>query len=358
MSGALGLLEELCALDAPTGDAEALRATEELLAARLAALGAEVARHPGGHLEARLGRGARPALLLCHYDTVWPRGTAAARPLRIEGGVAFGPGVFDMRGGIAAALEAARSLSESGRLRRPLTLLLTADEESGSRTSRDLIVDRGRRAAFALVPEPPLPGGRLKSARKGVLTYELRVRGRAAHAGLDPERGVSAVHELLSLLERVRAVADPEAGTTVNVGVIAGGQRASMVAAEAFAAVDVRVWTEEERQRVEDAFASLGASGEAELSVLLADRRPPMERTPAIAQALERARALAATLGIELEDGPAGGGSDGSFLAALGLPVLDGLGPDGGGAHAEDEHILLASLEERAALMALLIERL
>ncbi len=358
MSGACELLAELCALDAPTGDADALRATEELLAARMAELPAEVVRHPGGHLEARLGGGGKPALLLCHYDTVWPRGTAAARPLRIEGGVARGPGVLDMRGGIAAALTAVRGLAESGRLRRPVTVLLTADEESGSRTSRHLIVEAGRQAAFALVPEPPLPGGRLKSSRKGVLTYELRVRGRAAHAGLDPDRGASAVHELLRLLERALAVADPEAGTTVNVGVIGGGTRASVVAAEAFAAVDVRVWTEEERQRVEAAFASLTASGPAEVAVLLADRRPPMEKTPAIAATLERARELAASVGIRLEDGPAGGGSDGSFLAALGLSVLDGLGPDGGGAHAEDEHILLASLEERVRLISLLLERL
>lgn len=358
MSGALQLLEELCALDAPSGDAEALAATEELLAGQLAALGAEVVRHPGGHVEGRLGRGERPALVLCHYDTVWPRGTAAARPLRVADGVAHGPGVFDMRGGIAAALEAVRQLVESARLRRPLTLLFTADEESGSSTSRDLVVELGRRAAFALVPEPPLPGGALKSSRRGVLTYELRVRGRAAHAGLDPQRGVSAVHELLGLLERVRAIADPEAGTAVNVGVIGGGTRANVVAAEAFALVDVRVWTEQERERVEAAFASLRAEGRAEVSAVLADRRPPMERTPAIAAALERARALAATLGIALEDGPAGGGSDGSFLAPLGVPVLDGLGPDGGGAHAEDEHVLLASLEERVALLALLIERL
>jgi glutamate carboxypeptidase len=359
VSAVLQLLEELCALDAPTGDAEALAATEELLAARLAGLGAEVVRHPGGHVEGRLGRGERrPALVLCHYDTVWPRGTAAARPLRVAGGVARGPGVFDMRGGIVAALEAVRFLRERRRLRRPVTLLFTADEESGSRTSRGLVVELGRRAAFALVPEPPLPGGRLKSSRRGVLTYELQVRGRAAHAGLEPERGVSAVHELLGLLERVQSIAYPKAGTTVNIGVIGGGTHANVVAAEAFALVDVRVPTEEERERVEAAFAALRPSGEAEVSLVLADERPPMERTPAIAEALERAQALAATLGIDLADGPAGGGSDGSFLAPLGVPVLDGLGPDGGGAHAEDEHVLLASLEQRVRLLALLIERL
>ncbi len=354
-SPALELLEKLCALDAPTGDPEALAATEGLLATRPAALGAEVLRHPGGHLEARIGAGEGGVLVLCHYDTVWPRGTAAARPLRIVRGVAHGPGVFDMRGGIAAALEALRA----GPLTRPVTVLLTSDEESGSRTSRALIESLGREARVVLIPEPPLPGGRLKSSRKGVLTYELRVAGRAAHAGLDPESGISAVHELAALIGAIQELALPEAGTTVNVGVIAGGTQPNVIAGGARALLDVRVATEAERERVEAGLSALKPRHlEARLSVELTDARPPMERTPAIAAALARAGEIAAQVGLELADGPAGGGSDGNFLAPLGVAVLDGLGPDGGGAHAEDEHVLVDSLAERVALLAALIRLL
>lgn len=350
---ALALLEELCARDAPTGDAEALRATEELLAARLAELGAEVVRHPGGHLEGRFGEGG--VLALCHYDTVWPRGTAARRPLRIEGGVARGPGVFDMRGGIAAVLEAIRLGPEPP----SLTVLLTADEESGSRSSLPLIERLGRQARVVLIPEPPLPGGRLKGSRKGVLTYELRVRGRAAHAGLEPEAGVSAVHELARLVPQLEELARREEGTTVNVGVLRGGTEPNVVAEDAYALVDVRVASEDERRRIEAALAALRLSHpEARLSVEAVSVRPPMERTPAIAAALARAAELAAGIGVRLEEGAAGGASDGNFLAPLGVAVLDGLGPDGGGAHAEDEHVLLASLEERTRLLALLMRRL
>jgi glutamate carboxypeptidase len=360
---ALELLAELTALDAPSGDGEALRAPADLLAGRLVELDGDVVRHAasaGDHLEARFGAaGGAAVLVLAHYDTVWPRGTAAARPLRADGRVVYGPGVFDMRGGIAAALTALRLLRRLGLPERDVTVLITADEETGSRTSADLIRALGREATAVLVPEPPLPGGALKTARKGVANYRLEVRGRAAHAGIDPERGVSAVHELADLVARVERIARPEAGTTVNVGRIGGGSQLNVVAETAWAEVEYRLTSEAEHTRVEAELSALTPMREGvSITVEPLGARPPLERTAPIAAAFERARELARPLGVELREGTTGGAGDANFLGPLGVAVLDGLGPDGGGAHALDEHVHVDSLEERIALLALLIARL
>jgi glutamate carboxypeptidase len=360
---ALELLAELTALDAPSGDGEALRAPADLLAGRLAELDGDVVRHAastGDHLEARFGAAGGAALLvLGHYDTVWPRGTVAARPLRAHGRVVYGPGVFDMHGGIAAALTALRLLRRLGLPERDVTVLVTADEETGSRTSADLVRALGREATAVLVPEPPLPGGVLKTARKGVADYLLEVRGRAAHAGIDPERGASAIHELADLVSRVERIARPEAGTTVNVGRIGGGTRLNVVAETAWAEVEYRVRSAAEHARVEAELAALTPVREGvSITVEPLGARPPLERTPAIAAAFERARELARPLGVELREGTSGGAGDANFLGPLGVAVLDGLGPDGGGAHALDEHVRVDSLEERIALLALLVARL
>jgi glutamate carboxypeptidase len=360
---AVATLCELAALDAPSGDTALLARTAELLEARLVALGGTVRRIPtpaGDHLEARFGPldGPPAVLVLAHYDTVWPAGTAARRPPRLDGGVVHGPGVFDMRGGIAAVLTALELLRDLNALDRPLTVLLTADEETGSRWSEAEIRRLGATAGTVLVPEPPLPGGRLKTARKGVLGYEVHVTGRASHAGLDPGRGVSAVSELLEQATALEAEADPGTGTTVNIGVIRGGTRPNVIAAEAVAEVDVRVVTMDEYERMTGIMDGLtarrpGASVRAERI----HGRAPMERTEAIAGALASARELAASIGIELGEGSAGGASDGNFVAGAGVAVLDGLGPDGGGAHALDEHVLVDALQERVALLALLMAR-
>jgi glutamate carboxypeptidase len=354
------LLRRLTEMDAPTGDPEALEPVSRTLAAELERLGAPPVRHRGAagtHLEGRLGpAGAPPVLLLCHYDTVWPAGTARRRPFRIDGGIAHGPGVYDMRGGLVAALGALDALIAIGGLTRPVTVLLTADEESGGNESRELLVDRGRGAGLALVPEPSLPGGAMKTRRKGWGTYELRVSGRAAHAGLEPERGVSAIDELVDRLTAVRRLANPALGTTVSCGVIDGGSAANVIPETARALIDVRARLGREQERVDAELRSLTAGLEgAEVTVDRLQWRPPMERTPAIASAAERARKLAAALGLALGEGEAGGSSDGNHLAPLGVPVLDGLGPEGAGAHAEDERVDLASLLERTALIALLI---
>ncbi len=349
----------LSAHDAPSGDPAASAGAVDWLSARLDELGARVVRHEtatGVVLDAFNGaEGGRPVLILCHYDTVWPAGTAADRPARHEGGVVHGPGVFDMRGGIVAALAA---VERAAPLERPVQILVTPDEETGSAGSSGLITERARGAALVLVPEPPLPGGALKTSRKGWASYTLRVAGRAAHAGLEPEAGASAVDELVDRLLEVRALARPDRGTSINVGVIGGGSAPNVVADHAWSDLDVRATTVAEQERVDGALAGLTAA-RAHTSVSLETKvmRPPMERTPAIATAFARARELAAGLGLELAEAAAGGASDGNLVAALGVAVLDGLGPEGAGAHALGEQVRVDSLVERTALIARLIER-
>jgi glutamate carboxypeptidase len=352
-------LLRLTAVDAPSGDLEALRAAADAFAAELAPLGGSVRRHVESgitHLSMRLGpEDGERVLILCHYDTVWPRGTATERPGRMADGVISGPGVFDMRGGIVAALGALRLVVESG-LARPVQVLLTGDEETGSESSRELILELARDASLVLVTEPPLPGGALKTSRSGWSSYLIEVTGRAAHAGLDPDRGVNAIDELLDLLREVSAFRWAERGTTMNIGTLSGGTRPNVVAAEASAEVEVRATGIAEQERVDQAMRSLRARRDgARVSVTRSHSRPPMERTPEGAAAAERAMELARSLGFELGEGSAGGTSDGNLVAALGVPVLDGLGPEGDGAHAVHEHVLVDSLVQRTALIALLL---
>jgi glutamate carboxypeptidase len=352
-------LLRLTAVDAPSGDPGTLAAAAEIFGAELGSLGGAVERHERSgivHLSTRLGpaRGQH-RLVLCHYDTVWPAGTAAERPGRVEDGRISGPGTFDMRGGIVAALGALRLIGPDA-LPAPVVVLLTGDEETGSASSRELILDLARDASLVLVTEPPLPGGALKTARKGWSAYTLEVAGRAAHAGLEPERGVSAIDELLALLREVTALRDPGAGTSVNIGTVRGGTLRNVVPAEAAAEFEIRATTAAEQRRTAQALDALETRCEgASLTLTRHHSRPPMERGPQVAAAAERARELARTLGIELGEGAAGGTSDANLIAPLGVPVLDGLGPDGGGAHALSEHVLVDSLVQRTALIALLL---
>jgi len=360
----LDALEGLVVRESPSHDKPALDALAGHLAGRFAALGLGVDRIANGaggdHLRVRLGApddGRPPALVLGHYDTVWPAGTLAAMPFRVEGGRASGPGVYDMKASLVLAEFAFRAVQALGKTPpRPVVLLLTSDEEVGSPTSRRLIEEEAAKSDYVLVLEPPLPGDRLKTARKGVGRFVLEVTGRAAHAGVEPEKGVSAVVELAHQILAVGGLADPSAGTTLNVGVVRGGSTPNVVPAAATAEVDVRAATLDEARRVEAAFAALRpALPGAGLAVTGGFNRPPMERTPQVAALYGRAREVGRSLGMDLGEGSTGGGSDGNFTAALGLPTLDGLGAPGGGAHADHEHVAVEALPRRAALLAALL---
>lgn len=330
--------------------------------------------------------GRRGVLLLAHYDTVWPPGEAARRPFRREGTRGYGPGSFDMKAGIVIGLVALEALAAVAGRRAPrpegerregadpsaaptaavpaaaaavvlppVTFLLTSDEETGSTTSRALIEELAPRHQAVLVLEPAA-GGRLKTARKGTGDFRLEVEGREAHAGNDPERGVSAVEELARQVLRLHALTDPGRGTTVNVGVVRGGMRPNVVAGRAEAEVDVRVTSMAEARRLEALFRRWEpVNPAARVRMVGGFNRPPMEFTPANQALFRRAQAVGEWLGMKVEGTAVGGASDGNFTSALGIPTLDGLGATGDGAHARDEHVELDELPRRAALLAALI---
>src|SRR5437588_3283311 len=368
----LSLVRALCEAESPSGDADGSRAVVSLLsdAARALRSVASVERvaapnNYGEHLLLRtFAEGASDEalslLLLGHTDTVHPRGTLAERPWRETEGRIHAPGIFDMKASCAVALEALRACEAVGlRPRRPVTLLLTCDEESGSFSGRELVEAESRRSECVLVLEPPAPGGRAKTARKGTGLFNLSVEGRAAHAGLEPEKGVSAVLELARQIERVCALARPEAGTTINVGAVAGGTHANVLAAEARAELAVRFSPADEARRVEAAMLELKPfDGRAAVKVTGGINRPPLERTAAVAELYERAQRLAAAFDFELGEASVGGASDGNFAAACGATVLDGLGVDGDGAHAAHEHIVADAVALRGALVAALVATL
>lgn len=361
------LVETIVALvgaESPTTDRDAANRCGRLVSALAREQGAEIEWVPsqscGDHLLARFGGGSGDqVLLLGHFDTVWPVGQLARMPILEVEGRLHGPGIYDMKGGIGIGLLALRALAATGRLEeRRVTMLLTADEERGSTTSRGLIEDEARRSGAVLVLEPGLPGGGVKTGRKGCAEFDVRIQGVAAHAGIDPSRGASAIDELAAQIAAIGALRDPARGVTLNVGIVEGGSRPNVVADSARAVVDVRAKTIADARRLEEAMQALRPTiAGTVVEVSGGFNRPPFERTPAVARLYEAARAIAAELGRELGEGPTGGGSDGNFTGALGVPTLDGLGAVGDGAHALDEHLLTADLTWRAALVAGLIAR-
>jgi len=361
----VSLLRELAVRESPTTEKAAVDRLGEFVADRLRDLGARVERIPqesvGDHWIATWGdpEASTQILTLCHLDTVWPLGTLARMPIREENGRLYGPGVFDMKGGIAILLGALRGL-QALNVHPPhrIRMLFTSDEETGSETSRPLIEAEARRSHLVLCLEPALPDGSLKTFRKGVGDFVVVAYGRSAHAGADPQRGVNAIEELAYQIMRVRGLADLRRGTTVTVGVIRGGTRPNVVPEYAEMVVDVRVATRGEMDRIERAFQNLRPVLDgARLEVRGGFNRPPMERNALMVATFERARAIAAELGLTLTEGGTGGGSDANFTAALGIPTLDGLGAVGNGAHALDEHVQIDSLPQRAALVAALLTR-
>lgn len=337
------------------------------VASQLSDLGGQIELTPqpgyGTHLRARFDFGhdlsEEQVLVIGHLDTVWPVGTLDRMPFRLTPeGAAHGPGVFDMKSGIAIAVRALNAIRTLGlQTKRPVTLLLTCDEEIGSKTSRSLVEEEAKRSAAALVLEPPITGGMVKTGRKGIGVFGVRAIGRAAHAGLDPRKGINANVELAHQVLRLAEMNDHERGVTVSVGVMNGGTTINVVPAEASAKVDVRFWTPEDGERIVSEIRSLQpVLAEAQLEITGGINRPPMPRSEKNIALYEHARDLAAELGFELNDAVVGGGSDGNFTAALGVPTLDGLGVDGSGAHADHEHIIISDIPRRAALLTRLMQ--
>jgi len=350
-------LRQLVEIESPSDDKVAVDRAGEQVAAWLRPLGCDVKRHSGGQfgavLEARfLPRSRRPrVLLLGHLDTVWPLGTLRAMPWREQEGRLYGPGVLDMKAGVLMAITALEVLREMDLL-PPVTLLLNSEEEVGSPVSRAITerVARGCKAVFVLEPAQGLA---YKTARKGVGHYEVRVQGVAAHAGVDFAAGHSAVLEMARLVPAIAGLTQAKTGRTVNVGVIAGGTRSNVVPAECRAEVDVRIAKAADGARIERALHALRVLDRAcSITVTGGINRPPMERTAAIAALFRQARRLAQQLGFPLAEAATGGGSDGNFTAALGVPTLDGMGAVGSGAHADHEHIVAEHLAPRTALLA------
>ena len=356
--------EALVAIESPTTDKTAVDRCGVELASRLEAIGGRVTRlaraERGNHLLAEFGCGTSQILLLGHFDTVWPVGQLERMPLARSNGRLHGPGVFDMKAGIAIAMLATRALLEGGpSLSHRIVMLWTTDEEIGSESSRAAIEEEAARSAAVLVLEPSLPGGALKTSRKGCGGYQLTVRGVAAHAGIEPQKGASAVQELAHQILAINALQDLSRGISVNVVQVSGGMRSNVIPDEARAVVDVRVPTAAAAAEVEAAFGALRPVDErTTIEARGGFDRPPLERSDQVARLYGEARDVARELGQELSEGGTGGGSDGNFTAALGVPTLDGLGAVGDGAHALHEHVDIDSLADRAALVAGLITRI
>jgi glutamate carboxypeptidase len=354
-------LEELVRVESPSEDRAAVNAAQQLTAGWAAALGGKTKRYPqknfGDIYELRFGptrSRQRPVLILGHLDTVWPHGTLKSMPWINKGGKLSGPGVLDMKAGVVMALTAVSVLNELNLL-RPVTLLLVSEEEIGSPVSRPITERLAQQSSAVFVLEPA-QGLALKTARKGVGHYDLHVTGIGSHSGVDFERGHSAVLELARQIERISTFTDLSRGLTVNPGVISGGTRSNVIAAEAHAEIDVRIARASDEKRVDRLFRSLKPFDKAcKLNLTGGLNRPPMERKAGTIALFKQAKRLAADLGFSLDEASTGGGSDGNFTAALGVPTLDGMGAIGAGAHASHEHILIEHIVPRTALLAAML---
>jgi glutamate carboxypeptidase len=361
------LLRTLVECESPSGDKAAVDRCMEIAAAACRGLGGTVRLHRqkryGNLLEARFGYSrkniAPPILLLGHLDTVWPLGTLERMPFLRKDGRYWGPGVLDMKAGVAMALSALAILQEQHLPIRPVTLLLNSDEEVGSPVSRPITERIARDCAAVYVLEPPQGlGGAYKTSRKGTGDFTVRVTGVAAHAGVDFGNGHSAVLELARQIEKIGEFTDLARGVTVNPGVIGGGTQANVVAAEAWTHVDFRFLKAEDAKKIERKFHALRPINKrCGVEVSGGVNRPPMERTTGTAALFARAATFAAELGFALQEAATGGGSDGNFTSAIGVPTLDGMGAVGEGAHADNESILIEHLSPRTALLAAMMRR-
>jgi glutamate carboxypeptidase len=366
----LSLVRALVEAESPSGDMAGSRAVGSLLSAAARSVPGitGIERVPtenyGEHLRIKaFGNGDNktpPIVILGHTDTVHPRGSLQERPWRVEGNRAYGPGVFDMKANCALAIEAIRACGALNLApRHPVVLLLTCDEEQGSFSGRSLVEAQSKSARAVLVLEPPASGGRVKTGRKGTGMFSIETKGRAAHAGLEPEKGASAVLEMAHQIQRLHELNKRGGGISVNVGVVHGGTVSNVVPAYARAEIDIRFSSAEESKFIEDQLASLRPVDERVQVIISGEiNRPPLERSDRVLALYQHARTLAASMDYDLGEAQVGGASDGNFAAAVGAPVLDGLGVDGDGAHAVHEHILIDDIPRRGALLAGLLATL
>ena len=356
-------IQSLVEVESPSGDMEGSCAVVDLLVQAASGLSCVDAIERvdvpefGQHLVIKAFQkpDQQQILMVGHTDTVHSRGSLSERPWRREAGKIYGPGIFDMKANCALAIEVLRTLVElHATPAYGVSIVLTCDEEVGSLSGWPLIekVAKAQPARCAFVMEPPASGGRVKTSRKGTGIFAIKVEGKAAHAGLEPEKGASAILELARQTEQLQAINLSGSGITLNVGVVRGGTRSNVVAAEAQGEIDVRFSTEAESQEIERILSSLKPIDErTKVFVSGSINRPPMERTAAVVELFEKARAIAADIDFDLGEAQVGGASDGNFLAAMGIPVLDGLGISGDGAHAVHEHIEAGDIARRGALI-------
>ena len=365
----LRLLKQFVECESPSHNKPAVDRMGRILASewrrRVARVSVLKQAKRGNHVRAEVwSGGGQPdgqILVLGHLDTVYPLGSLGKMPFRVKGGVAWGPGIFDMKAGLVVALAAVDALRVAGiRPVKRLIFLWTSDEEIGSESSRAVIEHEAQRSDAVLVLEPAYgPDGRLKTARKGVGSAEIIVTGRAAHAGIEPEKGVNAVHELALQIARLVSMNDPRRGLTVQATVVEGGTVSNVVPAEARVQVDLRYQEMADARTIERKLRSLRPILKgARVTVGLSPSRPPLERTAGVQRLFRRAQEIAGEIGIKLGEVATGGGSDGNFTGALGVPTLDGLGAVGDGAHSPQEHIVIRSMAERAAILAGLLAKL
>lgn len=358
------MVREFAEIESPSVDKAACDRISEFLAHKFAALGGKVRIHEaekyGNNLQVDFPAQshAKPILLLGHFDTVYPIGTLATMPCHVADGRLYGPGVLDMKSGIAImffAIEALRAWH--GELPRPVTVFLVSDEEVGSHSSRSITMELAKQSAGVLVLEPAAGRGAVKTARKGVGEYRLHVKGIASHAGLEPGKGHSAIVELARQITAIWKLNDVRQGVSANPGVIRGGTRTNVVAADATVEIDVRIKKAQQAKAVDRKLRSLKpADKHCKVTIEGGINRLPMERTRGVEALYKKARAVAAQIDWKLEEAAVGGGSDGNFTAGIGVPTLDGMGGDGEGAHAMHEHIRISELPKRTLLLAGMIE--
>jgi glutamate carboxypeptidase len=362
----VNLLKQIVVRESPSQDKKAVDACSAFITAEFKKLGARISRYPQKRIgdlylveypAAVKAADAEQILVLTHIDTVWPVGKIIKMPFYISGDKVFGPGVLDMKAGLAMALYAFKAIHQlSLRTSKRIAVFINAAEETGHAASYEMIARLARKATLVLCLEPALPGGALKTQRKGRLVVRLEVKGRAAHAGT-PEKGINAIEELVSQVRTLKKLTT--GGITLSVNQIGGGEKPNIVAESAWAVVDIRFWSSAQKDRIIRVFKNLKAAEPgAKFSYGVESMTPPMEKSRASAQLFQRVKKIASLMEIPLGEGKTGGGSDASIASSLGVPTLDGLGPDGDGIHAEREHLLLPSLIQRTALLTELLLQL